>query len=116
MSYRFYPFPSPGIVFRVEAPQDVHISLNPLNFEAIPRMEILIGINNNTRSVIRRNGDEDVVSVATPGILNPNSWNGFRIAFANWMLLVFREGDEFPFMVFAMREFYPITFYGLRTP
>lgn len=115
-AYRIYAFPEPGIALRVVASERVHISLNPVNFEAIPRMEILIGENNNTRSIIRRNGDEDVVNIPTPNILNANSWSGFRVVFSNWMVLVFREADEFPFMGVNMRDFYPIRFYGIRTP
>lgn len=98
------------------APNDVHISLNPVNFQAVPRIEILIGTANNTRSVIRRNGVENVVDISTPGILENASWSGFRVVFANWMVLVFKEGDTFPFMGFNMQEFYPMTFYGIRTP
>jgi hypothetical protein len=100
---------------RVEAPQNVQISLNPVNFEAVPRMEILIGAHNNTRSIIRRNGTENVVDISTPGILSPIGWNGFRIVYANWAILVLREGEQWPFMGFNMRDFYPINFYGLAT-
>jgi hypothetical protein len=99
-SYRFYRFPTPGIFARVVAPQNVQISLNPVNFEASPRMEVLIGVHNNTRSVIRRNGTENVVDISTPGILDAGSWSGFRIVFANWMVLVFKEGDAFPLIFF----------------
>lgn len=79
-------------------------------------MEILIGVNNNTNSIIRRNGAEDVVVAMTPNILRPGIWNGFRIVFGNWVVLVFREGDQFPFMGYNMEEFYPVEFYGIRTP
>lgn len=111
-----YSFPEPGIALRVIAPESVHISLNPVNFEAVPRMEILIGESNNTRSIIRRNGVEDVVNISTPNILVADSWTGFRVVFTNWMVLVFREADQFPFMGFNMRDFYPVRFYGIRTP
>lgn len=114
--YRFYAYPSPGIVLRVISPDRVHVSLNPVNFEASPRIEVLIGENNNTRSFIRINGVDDVVSVATPNVLDGNSLTGFRIAFSNWVVMVFREVDQFPFMAYNMREFYPINFYGIRTP
>jgi hypothetical protein len=77
-NYLFFAFPEPGILVRVDATHNVHISLNPVNFEAVPRMEIFIGAHNNTRSIIRRNGSENVVDVATPGILSPSGWNRFR--------------------------------------
>lgn len=114
--YNFYRFPQPGIFFRVDAPREVHVSLNPVSFEAIPRMEILLGVANNTRSIIRINGNTDVVNVSTPNILSEAGWSGFRIALANWMVLVFREADQFPFMGFIVQEFYNVNFYGLRTP
>lgn len=115
-AYEIRRFPHPGIAVRVVAPQRIHISLNPVNFEAVPRMEILLGEHNNTRSIIRRNGEEDVVNIPTPNILDPNSWTGFRVVFVNWMVLVFREGDFYPFMGWNMQEFYPMNFYGIRSP
>lgn len=114
--YNFYRFPQPGIFFRVDAPREVHVSLNPFDFESSPRIEVHLGVANNTRSLIRINGNEDVVDVSTPNLLNDAGWSGFRIVFANWMVLVWRETDDFPFMAFNMQQFYPINFYGLRTP
>lgn len=114
--YRIFGFPDPGVVFRVNAPERVHLSLNPVNFEAVPRMEILLGEHNNTRSIIRRNGEEDVVNIETRNILNVEGWSGFRVVFVNWMVLVYREGDQFPFMGFNMVDFYPVRFYGIRAP
>lgn len=114
--YRFFAFTSPGISLRVSVSQDAHISLNPFNFPALPNIEIHIGTHNNSRSIIRKNGRENVVDISTPEILNAKSWNGFRVVFVNWVVLVFREGDTFPFMAYNMQEFYPMGYYGIRTP
>lgn len=62
------------------------------------------------------NGSEDVVNISIPGILDAGSWSGFRVVFTNSMVLVFRDGEPFPFMGFNMQEFYPMEFYGIRTP
>jgi hypothetical protein len=79
-------------------------------------MEILIGENNNTRTITRSDGEWDTTNISTPGILDPTGWTGFRIVFANWMVLVYREHDQFPFIACQMRQFYPMNFYGIRTP
>lgn len=111
-----YAFPEPGLALRVIAPENVQISLNPVDFDAVPRIEIHIGVANNTRSRIVINRDQTVIDIPTNGILDANSWRGFRVVFYNWMVLVFREADTFPFMAWNVQEFYPITNYGIRTP
>jgi hypothetical protein len=79
-------------------------------------LEIIIGSNNNTRSGIRRNQETtNVVVIPTPGILGSNQWNDFRITWANQVLLVFRDNEQFPFMAFTMSDFFPVGFYGLRS-
>lgn len=78
-------------------------------------IEIFIGTENNTRSIIRRNQDINEVNIVTRGILRNNEWTGFRIAWANHAILVFREGEEWPFMGFTMIDFFPVNFYGLRS-
>jgi hypothetical protein len=79
-------------------------------------LEVLIGVGNNTRTVIRRNQETDVVTVPTPGIISSDGWNGFRISWANHAVLVFREGEEWPFIGLSMIDFFPVNFYGLRSP
>jgi hypothetical protein len=79
-------------------------------------LEIIIGANNNTRSVIRRNQEADVVIVPTPGILTNGQISGFRIVWANHIVLAFREGDEWPFLAYTMQDFYNVNFFGLRSP
>lgn len=85
-------------------------------FIATPRIEIFIGIANNTRSAIRRNGAAtDVVNIATPNILVSGRFNDFRVVWAHFMISVFRTNEEFPFMVWNMDEFWSIENYALRT-
>jgi hypothetical protein len=79
-------------------------------------LEIIIGTANNTRSVIRRNQDSDVVVVPTRDILRFGETSGFRVSWANHIVLVFREGDEWPFLAYTMEDFYNVNFYGLRSP
>ena len=106
--------------FRVEAGQDVHISLNPVNFEAVPRVEILIGTRDNQWSQIVVDGTETVVDIHTPYILDPIGVNGFRIVHANLafssVYLVYQEGSEFPFMGFTTERRLLYNFVGIRTP
>jgi Farnesoic acid 0-methyl transferase len=116
MNYQFYQFPSPGVVMRVDAPQDVHVALTPFNMESNPMIEVFIGAENNTRSIIRRNRDQDVVNVSTPNILRGGQGNDFRISWANFVILVFRDNEVFPFMGYTMEDIYPVNFYGIRTP
>ncbi|KAG5668553.1 hypothetical protein PVAND_016491 [Polypedilum vanderplanki] len=115
-NYQFFSGPAPGIQLRVMTANEVHIALTPFNFPWTPMIEIIIGAANNTRSIVRRNQETDVAVVPTPGILNENFWNGFRITWANHIVLIFREGDQFPFLAFTMMDFFNVNFYGLRTP
>lgn len=75
----------------------------PVDFLAVPRISVMIGINNGTRSAIRINGQIDVVDIPTPGVLDPLRWTDFRIVWANWMVLVFRERDTFPFLAYNVQ-------------
>ncbi|KAG5668554.1 hypothetical protein PVAND_016492 [Polypedilum vanderplanki] len=115
-NYEFHPGRSPGIQMRVQSNDEVHVALTPFNFPWTPMIEIIIGAANNTRSIIRRNQETDVVTVPTPGIIRAGQWNGFRITWANHAILVWREGEEWPFMGFTMTDFFPVNFYGLRAP
>lgn len=102
MNYRFYRFPAPGIMARIDTNSEIHISLNPVNFEAVPRIEIHIGVEGNTRSRIIRNGNEVVVDIPTPDIVRPIGWTGFRVIYSNFVVMVLREGEQWPFMGFQM--------------
>jgi hypothetical protein len=100
----------------VQTADEIHIALTPFNFPWTPMLEVIIGTGNNTRSVIRRNDETDVVVVPTPGIIRSDQTNGFRISWANHAVLVFRESEEWPFMGFTMVDFFPVNFFGLRAP
>lgn len=89
----------------------------PISEIRVPRIEIFIGIANNTRSAIRRNGEAtDVVNIRTPSILGDGDWSDFRVVWSNFMILVFKGGEEFPFMVWNVNEFWLITHYAIRSP
>ncbi|XP_037031021.1 carboxypeptidase N subunit 2-like [Bradysia coprophila] len=113
-AFSFFDGRNPGIVVRVNTTNEVQIALTPFDFAWRPMIEIFIGASNNTRSVIRMNQDTNVVSVPTPNIISPDQWNDFRITWVNQIILVYSGNDEFPFMAFAMQDFFPVSFYGLR--
>lgn len=116
-NYQIFDALNPGLVIRVNAPNEVHISLQPLSIITIPRIEIFIGIANNTRSAIRINEEEnDVVNIRTPDILNVGGWSDFRVVWANFVITVWRGNEQFPFMGWNMNELWPISHYGLRSP
>lgn len=115
-TFSFFEAPQPGISFRVNSNNEINIAITPFDQVWNPMVFIMIGTNNNTRSSITRNrADENPIVIPTPGILRENEWNDFRITWANHVLLVFREGDEFPFLAFTMIDIFPVRFYGLRS-
>lgn len=80
-------------------------------------IEIHLGANNNTITVILRGG-EAMTSVQSPNLLRQDHWVEFRITWANQVILVTLEDEfieAFPFISFTMDEFFPINFYGLRS-
>ncbi|KAG5668558.1 hypothetical protein PVAND_016496 [Polypedilum vanderplanki] len=115
VDYLFFRGENPGIVARVQAEDEIQIALTPFNFPWSPMIEVIIGAANNTRSIIRRNQDEDVAVVPSPGIIRRNQQNLFRIVWANHVILVFRENEQWPFLVHTMIDFFNVNFYGLRT-
>ncbi|XP_070492483.1 protein artichoke-like [Chironomus tepperi] len=115
-AYRFYTAPSPGIQIRVNTEDEIRIALTPLNFLWNPSVEIIIGARNNTVSTIIRNQDEEVAVARSPNIIRPGQWTGFRVTWANDVILVTREAQNFPFLAYNLQDIYPITFYGLRSP
>jgi hypothetical protein len=105
----------PGMAIRVNATSHIQIVLLPIpHLVQQPRFDVLIGVSNNTRSAIRINSQNEVVNVSTPNILQAGRWNNFRVVWANFMVLVFKDNDIFPFMVYNMESFIPIAHYGIR--
>lgn len=113
-NFQIFEAPDPGLAIRVNAPQDVQITFLPTHILALPRFEVLIGISNNTRSAIRIDGQTEVVNISTPNILQDSRWNDFRIIWANWMVVIFRGNERFPFMVYNLESFWPVSNYGIR--
>lgn len=113
--FSFFQGKNPGIVFRVNASNEVQIALTSFNFIWDPVIEIFIGSANNTRSVIRVNEETNVVTVPTPNILIRDQWNDFRVSWQNRVILVFSGNNSFPFMTFTMQDLFLVNFYGLRS-
>jgi hypothetical protein len=114
--YRFYTAPNPGIQLRVTTNEEVRIALTPFNFLWTPSVEIVIGTNNNTLSTIIRNQDQEVVVANSPNIIRQGWWTGLRITWANHVILVTREGQNYPFLAYNLQDIFPIQFYGLSSP
>ncbi|CAH1716026.1 unnamed protein product [Chironomus riparius] len=115
--YKFFQVPSTtGINLRVKTDQEVHISLTSFNFLWNPSIEIIIGTGNNTLSTVIRNQNTRVVVVQSPKIIRLGQWTGLRITWVNNIILVTREGQEYPFLAYSMEDIFPIQFYGLQSP
>ncbi|XP_070507779.1 carboxypeptidase N subunit 2-like [Chironomus tepperi] len=113
--YTFFSAPSPGIQFRVNSRHVIHIALSHCDFPTHPMVEIVIGCCNNQRTRIVRNNSTDVAIVLSPGILNLDSWTGFRITWANNVILVYKEGQSYPYIAYTMEDYFQINFFGIRS-
>ncbi|XP_070495311.1 leucine-rich repeat-containing protein 15-like [Chironomus tepperi] len=114
--YRFYIAPSPGIQFRVTTNEEVRIALTPVNFLWTPSVEIIIGARNNTVSTIVRNQGTEVVVAHSPNIIRAGFWTGLRVTWANHVILVSREGQNYPFLAYNLQDIFPVQFYGISSP
>lgn len=112
--FSFFDARLPGIIFRVNAENEVQIALTPFNFAWNPMIEIFIGSANNTISAIRINRETFVASIPTPNIIRRDQSNDFRITLENHNVLVFIGNDIYPFISFTMQDLYPVNFIGLR--
>jgi Farnesoic acid 0-methyl transferase len=100
----------------VRANTDVHLALTAFNFTSHPMIEVFIGGWNNSRSAIRRNqATPDLINISTPNILRNDDSTLFRVTWANFFVLVFRDGEDLPLFGVMMPDWYPIRFYGIRT-
>ncbi|XP_072020213.1 macrophage mannose receptor 1-like [Amphiura filiformis] len=82
--YRYHPAQKSVeyIYFEVQADNDVHIGLSPIEGDADPMYEIVIGGYGNTLSAVRRCKQcANEIDAPTPSILNINEWRGFWITF-----------------------------------
>ena len=114
--YRFFEAPSPGIQLRVNTDAEVHISLTSFDFIWNPSVEIIIGTRNNTLSTVIRNQDTQIAVAHSPNIIRTGQWTGLRVTWASHAIVVTREGQSFPFLVYNLECIFRIGFYGLRSP
>lgn len=99
----------------MQSDNQIQIAFSQFGFLGTPLVEIFIGSANNTQSVIRINGEIDVVTVETPNIIQQNQSNDFRVSWADQNVYVFSGSESWPpFLSYAMQEFFPVNFYGLR--
>jgi len=90
--------------------------LTSFNFLWNPSVEIVIGTNNNTLSAVIRNQDTEAVVARSPNIIRPGQWTGLRVTWANHVILVTREEQNYPFLAYNLQDIFPVQFYGLRSP
>jgi hypothetical protein len=79
-------------------------------------VEIQLGVQNNQRSLIRKNQSSNVANMSTPNILDYDDVNVFRVTWVDRVVLVFRGGEEWPFMAYTLEDAFSIRYYGLRSP
>lgn len=98
----------------VKAYENVHIALSDAKNRSVPPIEIQIGQLRNRESNIL---DQGVVVFrdGTRNLLNETVERTFIIGWRFGIVLVFREGDQFPFMAYDMQNSFSVNFFGLRT-
>ncbi|XP_046392464.1 uncharacterized protein LOC124160609 isoform X2 [Ischnura elegans] len=88
MKFQFFPVPSGLLTFDVQCPSNAQIALvsarNPKEYEKFPRLEVIVGGWENTKSAIRRDGsDRCVVTAETPGIVSKDGPKTFALHWKN---------------------------------
>jgi hypothetical protein len=114
--FHFRQATEPGLDIQVTATGPITIALTPLNLPYLPMVEIQLGVENNQRSVIRKNQSRNVANMSTPNILDYDDVNVFRVTWVDRVVLVFREGEEWPFMAYTLEDAFNIQYYGLKSP
>ncbi|XP_070501428.1 carboxypeptidase N subunit 2-like [Chironomus tepperi] len=113
MNYTFHEGRYPGLHAQILSSRDVHITLSNSHN---PRIDIIIGAQNNTRTIIQNNLGSIYANVSTPNILQASQWRTFRVTWVNNVILVFRGDERFPFIAHTMDRPFLIDFYGLKSP
>jgi hypothetical protein len=98
----------------VQAQDEIHIALTSDKSLENPMVEIIIGGENNTISVIRIDQEANVVTMPTLGVLNDDGLSRFRVTWTHNVITVSRD-DGLPFIGFSLREFFDVNYFGLRT-
>ncbi|XP_013106607.2 uncharacterized protein LOC106086465 [Stomoxys calcitrans] len=114
--YIFYPASNGEFKFRICCNNDCHVALATQPHEALPMYEIAIGGWNNTKSIIRKFGEQpDFAAAATPNILNNNEMRGFWVRWLDNTISVGREGESQAFMSHKDPNLLPIKYVGICT-
>ena len=116
LEYTWFPAGQSGVVFRIRAPNDAHITLTSTEGESDPMLEVFLGGWSNSKSVIRKNRTKpDVVEEPTPGILNAGEFRGFWIRWTDNVITVGREGEAAAFLSYDNSDAFPVNFIGVCT-
>ena len=96
----------------VNSEEEVRIALTPFEVAWNPMVEVVI--TNETVRIIRSQSTQTAI-VPSEGVFRPGGWNKYRIIWARNIVLVFEEGDEFPFIAYTMDDRFVVNFVGLRS-
>ncbi|KAL7013794.1 hypothetical protein ACKWTF_015582 [Chironomus riparius] len=113
INYTFFDAFHPGLHAQILSSRAAHITLSNAH---TPRIEIIIGAQNNTRTIIQNSQGSIYADVSTPNILDLSQWRTFRVTWVNDVVLVFREDEKFPFIAQTIDRPFMIDFYGLKSP
>ncbi|XP_070492484.1 protein artichoke-like [Chironomus tepperi] len=111
-NYNFVQGMNPGSFLEISSSQEARVALTGFNIIWNPMLEIVFGSD-----LIRivRNQDEDVAVVPNQNLFRLDAWNSYRITWVRNVISIFEGNDEFPFIAYTMRDFYPVNFMGLRS-
>uniref|UniRef100_A0A1B0AZF3 Farnesoic acid O-methyl transferase domain-containing protein n=1 Tax=Glossina palpalis gambiensis TaxID=67801 RepID=A0A1B0AZF3_9MUSC len=101
--------------FEVCSPKDAQLMLSTAPDTIPPIYEIVIGESENSQSVIRKDGAENVVCLSTPHILNENEFQGFWINFKKNSIKLGCMNECSPFLCHKDKELPEFYYLGIRT-
>uniref|UniRef100_A0A1A9VIN9 Farnesoic acid O-methyl transferase domain-containing protein n=1 Tax=Glossina austeni TaxID=7395 RepID=A0A1A9VIN9_GLOAU len=101
--------------FEVSSPKDAQLMLSAAPDTVPPVYEIVIGDSENTQTIIRKDGAENVASVSTPSIMKENEFQGFWINFKKHFIKLGCMNDCSPFICFKDKELPEFYYLGIRT-
>ncbi|KAH8413837.1 hypothetical protein KR222_009131, partial [Zaprionus bogoriensis] len=116
LEYQFFPVSDGVFTFKVRSPKDAHLALSSSPQAGTPLYEIFLGGWENTKSVIRKDGQKpEVAEVPTPDILNAGEFRGFWVRWYDNVITVGREGEAAAFLSYDAGVLFPVNFVGICT-
>jgi hypothetical protein len=97
----------------VKAYENVHIALTHSHNPDVPSIEIKIGQNRDRESFIFELNEKFFVDSKRYRLNSTDST--FIIGWRFGIVMVFQEGDQFPFMAHTIQRRFNVNFFGLRT-